>query len=187
MVLDVFNKPDGMSNAEIYMHYYPKVKDITVAAVCISKVLKRANVQALLNKLKEEAEQRAIEASVMSTLEKEQILTEIARAKPGDFIDTEGKVKLTESNLNKAGISKIKVTTGPEDEDGIPAWKSVTLDFRDQIAAIREHNDMLGIGKVSRLELTGANGGPIEVDHRQLLIGRITSIIERNREGELPE
>lgn len=173
LLLDIFNKDIDVSNAQIYMKHYPKVTDIKVAAVCVSKLLKKANVQELLKRLRNEAEEKAIQQTLLTVLERKQILAEIARTRMCDFVDPEGKVTLTKQNLSRAGIARIKVTTGPENDDGVPLWKSITVDIRDPIPAIREYNDMEQIGKVPLLQDNRQWNIVVMSEETKALIGRI--------------
>ena len=132
---------------ESYMEIYQCKKE-RVAAACASRLLTKANVQALMVELR----QKAVDDSIMTVQERQQRLSEFGRE---DVVSPKG-----------------------------------TLIRHGSIAAIAELNKMGGNYAPQKMEHTGKDGGPLEVqvDARAKIIGLISRYATGTRdERDNPE
>jgi nitrogen regulatory protein PII len=85
----------------------------------------------------------------MSLTERHEILSEIARARFGDFADEDGHLDISgKDRLNNAALAELKTTDWQGGRDGRASSKTTTIRLRDPIAAIAELNKMQHIYEV---------------------------------------
>lgn len=104
------------------------------------RLLKNAEVRRRLQELFEEAK----DTTVMSVLERKQLLSEIARGRFSDFVDKYGGVDISPEDLHSAAIQSVhtRLEMGGKDEE--PALVT-EVRLHDPIKAIAELNKMEGI------------------------------------------
>ena len=179
--LRVFQTDEPTSS---YMQIY-KVKSKRTAAASATRLLKKDNIQAYLTELR----QKTVDDSVATVLERKQVLTEIIRARQTDFMtcsaDGVWMHDIGEDSLNTAALRKIETTTmpfGSKDSDLKIILTKVELD--DKIRATDLLNKMGGDYPPVKTELTGKDGGPVEVqvDARAKIIGLISRYATRTRD-----
>ena len=121
----------------------PPERSMRIIDSSASRLARRARVTARLHELNAEVAKRLVDDKVMSEQERREVLTAIARAKMGDFIDVQGNVDLTKpESLNSPAISGIKKTLWSGGKGGQASSETVTLTIRDPLAAIKELNLM---------------------------------------------
>ena len=113
------------TEAALVAGYSPKT-----APFIASENLKKPQIEARLTALRQKAE----DATISTVQERRKILTEIQRARFGDFCDEHGNLKAN-PNLNSAAIREIKT------ERTIMGIRT-TLKLHDPVPAITEHNKM---------------------------------------------
>jgi len=119
---------------QAYMTHY-KVKSMSVAKACASRLLTKANVQAYIEELRLKSET----ATVMTRQEILERHSEIARARLGDFIDTDGElVKIDKDSLNSAALQELKTTQFTGGKDGRASSKTTTIELRDPVRSMQE-------------------------------------------------
>ncbi len=114
----------------------------------------------------EELRQKVEDASVATVLERQQVLTEIVRARQTDYMicsaDGVWMHDIGQDTINKAALKQIQTTTMPfgEKEDN---YKIILtkVELHDSIKAIAELNKMDGAYAPVRQELTGKDGDPV--------------------------
>ncbi len=82
-----------------------------------------------------ELRKRVEDASVSTVLERRQILTEIQRAKIGEFVDENGNLAVDKAKLSSSAVGEIRT-------ERTPIGVKTTLKLRDPVSAIAEHNKM---------------------------------------------
>jgi hypothetical protein len=127
-----------MSQREAYLvaGYSPKQAPATldIHACALAKTDKVMIRLAELNK-------KAEDAAITTVVERRKILSQIERAKVGDFTDERGNLSITgKVKLMSAAVQEIKT------EQTLLGYRT-TLKLRDPIAAITEHNKMDGVYK----------------------------------------
>jgi hypothetical protein len=128
----------------------------------------------------------AEEASVAKVLERKQVLTDILRGRLANYMSTDGElIAVDEETYKSAALQEIRSTSNMDKDGNI--MRSVVVRVRDPIPAIAELNKLEGSYAPQRYEHTGKDGGPIEIDHRAMLISRIHRIVERKGKTDVPE
>jgi hypothetical protein len=115
-------------------------------------MLKRADVQALLEELREQATSH----SVMTVLERKQRLSEIARAKLTDFMELgqDGSwVNLGKETKQGGAVAEIHSRTD-FNEDGVTGTLHSTVKLHSPIQAIAELNKMEGVYPPVKTDIT---------------------------------
>ena len=108
--------------------------------------------------------QQAVDASIMNYQERQQVLTEIGRGRFADFM-----TNLTPEKLRSAALQELRITEGT-------GGKSTVIKLHDPTKAIDLLNKMDGSYAPQKMEHTGKDGGPVEVqvDARAKIIGLIS-------------
>ena len=96
------------------------------------------------------------------------------------------KTERTKKRQRKGTTGAIDASIETEQRDGNPAFLDGMLRCKDGILRCQERRcKLLGLDAPSRQELTGANGGPIQVDDIHITdeqrISRITELLDRAR------
>ena len=148
------------------------------AAIIASQNLRKLNIKARIEELRQKVE----DASVMDVLERQQRLTEIARAKLTDFMELglDGSwVNIGEETPNGGAIQEIHSRT-EYDKDGANPTVHTSVKLHDPMKAI----DLLN--KMDKIYTDGAQ----YIDNRKIEVydakGKLTGIITRlaSRIGE---
>ncbi|MFA5378211.1 MAG: terminase small subunit [Dehalococcoidia bacterium] len=98
-----------------------------------------------------ELQNKADDAAITTVVERKRILSEIQRARFGDFTDDYGNLKIGDKQLlRSAAVQEIKT-------ESTPLGYRTTLKLRDPVNAIAEHNKMDGSYAPERkqLDVTG--------------------------------
>jgi len=185
----VRNLFEGMSQREAYINAgYSSKSSPAILDIRACEAAKASKVLVRLEELRKKAEDK----SVASVLERKQVLTEIIRARHTDFMTCSADGvwfhDIGPEKLNLAALKQIQTTTMPFGDKESPDKVLLTkVELNDPIRAIAELNKMGGDYAPEKHELSGKDGGPIEIDHRAALIGRINNIVARSREKQIPE
>ncbi|MDE1487713.1 terminase small subunit [Xenorhabdus bovienii] len=159
----------GLNQTDAYRKAGGKAKTEDTARSCASEILTNPNVKAFLDAMNQEA----VSDAVMSRQEALERLSTMGRVSLHDIAefrnsqigeDDEGQPvfqaswQFKDSALqNPAALSAIsELTTG---KDGIK------LKLHDPKAAIRQLADLMGWDAPKKTELTGKNGGPININN----------------------
>jgi len=166
-----------------YMKIY-KCKSKGVAAASATRLLKKVNVQAYLAELR----QKTLDDSVATVLERKQRLTEILRGRITDFqtVGADGSwLDVGPENEHAGAVSEITSTT-KYDENGATPAVITRVKLHDPVRAAAELNKMGGDYAPVKTELTGKDGGPVEVqlDARAKIISLISRYATGKREEE---
>jgi len=175
-VLDYFQ---GTLPGQAYMTHY-KVKSMAVADAAASRLLKLVKIQALLQALRQKAE----DASVADVLERKQVLTEIVRGRLTDYME--------------AGADGTYITAGPETMNSAALCELKTRTKRDEagngetiFSKVKLHNPVSAIDLLNKMDKIYSDGANINIDNRSV---HITVNTEKGREhleklmkGKLPE
>lgn len=176
----------GLSQREAYIQAgYLTNYAITVIDSNACRMAANSKVLARLEGLKQKAEDDA----VATVQERKQILTEIARGRLTDYITCgpdRDLISVGSESPNTAAFQEITSKT-EYDKDGAGVAVITKLKLHSSITAIDTLNKMDGAYAPEKHEHTGKDGGPIEIDHRAVLVSRINSLIERRRTLELSE
>jgi phage terminase small subunit len=137
------NEPNA---TKAYMTAGYKCKNANVAAVEGHKLLRKPKIQAVISAVNHALS----DASVSTAIERRRTLTEIHRARPGDFmtVGANGVVpNLGPENINAAGLKEVEIRVEYSREGS--AKKEVgyvaKIKFHDPVTAIKELNEMEGV------------------------------------------
>ncbi len=172
----------GMNGKEaaVKAAYSPKT-----ARSMASRLLTKVNIITRLQELQE----AAVNAKIMSVIERKERLSEIARARLSDFVECgqDGSwINIGLDSVNSAALQEIKSKT-EYDDDGSHPTVVTNIRLRDPIVAIQELNKMEGTYPPTKQEVTGKDGKPIEIEtRRETVIVELTRLIESRRGGEVP-
>jgi phage terminase small subunit len=128
---------------------------------------------------REELVKQAVDASVMTVLERKRRLSELGKASLVDFMGEDGEPVLSRDVPNNSAASEYSVRTrSTKDGDTI---KERTLKLRDPIAAIAELNKMDGLYKDNdrSAEVVVSNFVFILPDGTRLKPGQLTGEVRR--------
>ena len=104
-------------------------------------MLKTAKIAVRLAELRKPREK----AAISSYEERLQILTEIQRARFGQFVDKEGNLDIPDKEaLDSAALQEVKTTKFRGGKGGRTSEITTTIKLRDPVRAIEEHNKMAG-------------------------------------------
>lgn len=99
------------------------------------RLANKDKIKERLNELRAEAAQGAV-MTLQEILERH---SEIARARLGDFIDTDGElVKIDKDSLNSAALQELKTTQFTGGKDGRASSKTTTIELRDPVRSMQE-------------------------------------------------
>jgi len=146
-ITDVFQ--DVKPSLAYFNHY--NCKSLNVASAAATRLLKVVKVQARLHQLRSQLAERAISDKVMPELERKEVLSEIARARFGDFANKDGHLDISgKDKLNNAALAELKTTKWEGGKEGRAKSLTTTIKLRDPIAAIKELNLMDGVYELEK-------------------------------------
>ena len=151
----LYYEKSNATEAAIAAGYSPKT-----AAVIASENLIKPKISDRIAAIR----QKAVDASIASVQERQQILTEIARARQTDFMtcsaDGVWMHDIGPESINKAAIKQVQTTTMPYGDKEQDLKVILTkVELHDSIKAINELNKMDGAHAPTRL--TGGDGEPL--------------------------
>ncbi len=135
----------GMTQRAAYIQVYKPLDSLSMAAVDsrASDIASNPKVRARIHELQAEAASRIIDTTVATVQERKQVLTEIIRARLGDFIDQDGNVDLTNAEARRSpALGSIKKTSWSGGRDQQASSETVHLTIRSPLDAIKELNLM---------------------------------------------
>ena len=147
--------------AQSYINAGYRVKDTGVARRNASRLLTNADVQALLEKLR----QKAIDETIMDVVERKQRLTEIGRGNIAQFVEAgEGgaRIKVNLETLNSGAVQE--VTT-----DEIKLGKGEDAP-RAIITKLRLYHPVTAIAELNKMDGIYSDQPQVNVDNRQIHI-----------------
>ena len=180
---------------EKFITSYIQLGNATEAAIVAGYSRKTATVIASQNLTKiniiarrKELEDSMASAKIMTSKERKERLSEIARGKLTDFMEL-GKdgswVNLGPETPGSAAIQEIHSRT-EYDENGEKPTLYTSVKMHDPMKAISELNKMDGAYAPTRQEITGKDGEPIQIslDAKAKLIGLLAYGAARLKAGE---
>jgi hypothetical protein len=160
-----------------YMDAGYRAKNMYVASVCAARLLKNAKIQGYLQLLQGEAQ----DSTIMSVVERKQVLTEIARGRFSDFVEKGGGVNISPEDCKSAAIQAVRTRLELVGKDEEPALIT-EIRLHDPIRAIAELNKMEGLyteplpaGNIYNIGAINA----LIADPKGELIGRINRLAAR--------
>ena len=139
----VQNLFSGLSQRDAYVDAYNPGYAISTVDSAASRLANDVKVKARLHELTTQVSDKLVNTKVMSEIERHEILSEIARARFGDFADEDGHLDISgKDRLNNAALAELKTTDWQGGKDSRASSKTTTIRLRDPIAAIAELNKM---------------------------------------------
>lgn len=150
----LISQEQGMNLADAWYAagHRPRTREAARANAC--RRLTNANVLARFEWLKNQA----ADESITTDAERKRILSEIERARFGDFLDEESKtIPLTRENLQSRAIQSLDIQELYEGrgDDRQNIGRIVKIRLRDPVSAIHEHNLITGGHAPSKHQVAG--------------------------------
>lgn len=150
-----FFETGNATQSAIDAQYSPKS-----ARACSSRLLTYANIKSRLAELRQQAE----DASIATVQERQQILTEIARATLPDYMDKEGVISVGKDSPHVGAVSELTTKTRAYRRTGEVAV----------ITNVKLHDPAKAIDLLNKMDKIYTEGATINVDKRTVIINVVS-------------